>query len=96
VAYHANVVPIKGNENKRTQKASLSVNSPNCASKWLMCSWVLFPWSPKNFENLGILVPVDTGHSQISYHRDSDMTAPWVMLTPSLSRNAQLSHPLLC
>jgi hypothetical protein len=57
VAYHANVVPIKDNENKRTQNASVSANSPNCAKNWLMCLRVFFLWSPKKFANSGILVP---------------------------------------
>jgi hypothetical protein len=57
VAYHTNAVPVKDNENKRTQNASMSANSPNCAKNWPMCSRVLFPWSPENFANSGILVP---------------------------------------
>jgi hypothetical protein len=32
VTYHATVVPVKDNENKRTQNASVSANSPNCAT----------------------------------------------------------------
>jgi hypothetical protein len=43
VAYHANVVPVKDNENKRTRNASVSTNSPNCARNWHMCSRLLFP-----------------------------------------------------
>ena len=39
--YHANVVPVKDNENKRTRNVSVSANSPNCAKNWLMCSRVL-------------------------------------------------------
>jgi hypothetical protein len=57
VAYHANVVPVKDNENKRTRNAYVSANSPNRARNWSMCSPVLFPRSPENFANLGILVP---------------------------------------
>jgi hypothetical protein len=57
VAYHANVVPVKDNENKRTRNASVLANSPNCANNWPMCSRVFFPWSPENFANSGILVP---------------------------------------
>jgi hypothetical protein len=57
VAYHANAVPVKGKENKHTQNVSVSVNSPNCAKNWPMCSCMLFPWSPKNFANSVILVP---------------------------------------
>jgi hypothetical protein len=56
VTYHANAVPFKDNENKRTQNASVSTNSPNCARNWPKCSCVLFPWSPENFTNSGILV----------------------------------------
>jgi hypothetical protein len=36
VAYHANAVPVKDNENKRTRNASVSANSPNCAKNWPM------------------------------------------------------------
>jgi hypothetical protein len=57
VAYHANVVPVNDNENKRTRNASMSANSSNFARNWPMCSHVLFPWSPENFANSGILVP---------------------------------------
>jgi hypothetical protein len=57
VAYHVNAIHVKDNENKCTRNASVSTNSPNCAKNWYMCSLVLFPWSPKNFENSGILVP---------------------------------------
>jgi hypothetical protein len=56
VAYHVNAVLIKDNENKRTQNASLSANSPNCAKKWPMCSR-----SPENFVNSNILVPCGYG-----------------------------------
>jgi hypothetical protein len=31
VAYQANAVPVKDNENKRTLNASMLANSPNCA-----------------------------------------------------------------
>jgi hypothetical protein len=41
VEYHANVVVVKDNENKRTQNASVSANSPNCARNWPMCSHVV-------------------------------------------------------
>jgi hypothetical protein len=37
VAYHANVVLVNHNENKRTRNASVSANSPNCARNWPMC-----------------------------------------------------------
>jgi hypothetical protein len=61
VEYHANAVPVKGNENKRTRNASVSANSPNCAKNSSMCSRVLFSWSPENFANSGILVPCGYG-----------------------------------
>jgi hypothetical protein len=61
VAYHVNVVPVKDNENKRTQNASVSTNSPNYAKNWPMCSRVFLPWSPKTFANSGILVPCGYG-----------------------------------
>jgi hypothetical protein len=57
MAYHVNAVPVKNNENKRTRNTSVSANSLNCAKNWSMCSHVLFPWSPENFANSGILVP---------------------------------------
>jgi hypothetical protein len=57
VAYHENAVPVKDNENKRIQNASVSANSPNYAKNWPMCSRVFFSWSPKNFANSDILVP---------------------------------------
>jgi hypothetical protein len=56
VAYHVNAIPVKDNENKQTWNASVSTNSPNYAKNWLMCSRVLFPWSPKSFANSGIQV----------------------------------------
>ena len=43
VAYHANAVPVRDNENKRTRNASVSANSPNCAKNWPICSRVFFP-----------------------------------------------------
>jgi hypothetical protein len=61
VAYHVNAVPVKDNENKRTRNASVSANSPNCAKNWSICSRVLFPWSPENFVNSGIMVPYGYG-----------------------------------
>jgi hypothetical protein len=61
VAYHANEVPVKDNENKRTRNASVSANSPNCAKNWPMSSRVLFPWSSEIFANSGILVPYGYG-----------------------------------
>jgi hypothetical protein len=61
VAYHANVIPVKDNENKRTWNASVSANSPNCAKNWPMCSRALFPWSPENVVNSSILVPCGYG-----------------------------------
>jgi hypothetical protein len=47
VAYHANAVPAKDNENKRTRNAYVSTNSPNCTKNCPMCLRVLFPWSSK-------------------------------------------------
>jgi hypothetical protein len=91
VAYHANAVPVKDNENKRTRNASVSVNSPNCAKNWPIYSRVFFPWSPENFENLGILVPWGMGDDQIDCHKVSDMIAPQV---PCLLR-AYLGTPRL-
>jgi hypothetical protein len=61
VVYHANVVPVKDNENKRTRNTSILANSPNCAKNWPICSRVLFHWSPENFVNFGILVPYGYG-----------------------------------
>jgi hypothetical protein len=61
VAYHANTVPVKVNENRCTRNASVPANSHNCAKNWPMCSCVLFPWSPENFANSGILVPCGYG-----------------------------------
>jgi hypothetical protein len=58
LAYHAKVVPVWDSENKRTQNASISANLPNRAKNWHICSCVLLPWSPKNFVNSGILVPM--------------------------------------
>jgi hypothetical protein len=56
VVYHANAVPVRDIENKRTWNVSVSANSPYYARNWPMCSCVLLPWSPKKFANLGILV----------------------------------------
>jgi hypothetical protein len=56
VAYHANAIHVKDNENKHTRYASVSTNSANCTKNWPMCSHVLFLWSPENFANSGILV----------------------------------------
>jgi hypothetical protein len=61
VGYHANAIPVKDNENKCTRNASVSANSPNCSKSWPMCSRVLFPWSPENFANSGILVSYEYG-----------------------------------
>jgi hypothetical protein len=65
VAYYVNAVPIKDNENKRIQNASVSSNSPNCAKNWSMCSRVVFSWSLENFANSGILVPCGYGSRSI-------------------------------
>ena len=46
MAYHANTVPVKDNENKRTRNASVSANSPNCARNWPcvhVCSFLGHP-----------------------------------------------------
>ena len=43
MAYHANAVPVKDNEN-----ASVSANSPNCAKNWPMCLRVC--WGPSASE----------------------------------------------
>jgi hypothetical protein len=46
VAYHANEIPIKDNENKRTLNTSVSANSPNCAKNGLcvcVCSFLGHP-----------------------------------------------------
>jgi hypothetical protein len=61
VAYQADAVHVKDNENKRTRNASVLVNSHNCAKNWSTCSRVLFPWSPENFANSVILVPCGYG-----------------------------------
>jgi hypothetical protein len=61
VAYHANAVLIKDNENKRTWNASVSAISHNCANNWHMCSRVLLPWLPENFANSDILIPCGYG-----------------------------------
>jgi hypothetical protein len=61
VAYQANAVPVKGNENERTRNASVLANSPNYAKNWSTCSRVLVSWSPENFVNSGILVPCGYG-----------------------------------
>jgi hypothetical protein len=47
VAYHANAVPVKDNENKHTRNASVSANSPNCAKHRPMCSRMFFLGHPK-------------------------------------------------
>jgi hypothetical protein len=90
VAYHANAVPVKYNENKRTRNASVSTNSPS-AKNWPMCSRMFFPWSPKIFANSCILVPLGMGGDQIGCHKVSDMIAPQV---PCLLR-AYLGTPRL-
>jgi hypothetical protein len=65
LAYHVKVVPVWDSENKHTQNASISANLPNRAKNWHICSCVLLPWSPKNFVNLGILVPMGMGLNRI-------------------------------
>jgi hypothetical protein len=71
VAYHANAV--HDNENKRTRNTSMSANSSNCAKNWPLCLCVFLPWSPKNFANLGILVPCG---GQIGCCKVFDITIP--------------------
>lgn len=80
---------MKDNENKRTQKASLSTNSPNCAMNWAICSFVLLPCSPKNLEKPGILVSCGykTMSNQLSYGFRYDYLE-LVILNTSLSQNA--------
>jgi hypothetical protein len=94
---HANVVPVKDNENKRTQNASVSANSPNYAKNWPMCSRVFFPWSPKILRIRVSWFPVGMGGDQISCHKVSDMIAPQ---GPCLLRaylgTPQLFPPSLC
>jgi hypothetical protein len=76
VAYHANVVPFKDNENKRTRNASVSVNSLNCAKNWPMCSLCSFLGHPKNLRIRVSWFPVGMGGGKIDCHKASDMTAP--------------------
>jgi hypothetical protein len=55
-------VLVRDKENKRTQNASLSVNSPSYAKNYPMCSCVILPHSPENLEKKsGILVPCGFG-----------------------------------
>jgi hypothetical protein len=54
VAYHANAVPIRDNENKQTRNAFVSANSPNCARNWPMCSCMLLPYSPEIFAKIWV------------------------------------------
>jgi hypothetical protein len=70
-------------------KASLSTNSPNCARNLPICSYVLLPCSPENFEKSGILVPCGYGtmSNQLSYGFRYDCLV-LVILTLSLSWNA--------
>jgi hypothetical protein len=76
VAYHANTVPVKDNENKRTRNASVSANSPNCAKNWPMCSRVFFLGRPKILRIRVSSFPGGTGCDQIGCHKVSDMIAP--------------------
>jgi hypothetical protein len=90
VAYQANVVPVKDNENKCTRNASMSANSPNWAKIRPMCSCRVCSFIDL-LKTLRIRVswfPVGMGGGQIGCHKVSDMTAPpGIMLTPRLSRN---------
>jgi hypothetical protein len=88
VAYHANAVPIKDNENKRTRNASgrpillIALRNGLCAHA---CSFLGHP----KFLRIRVSgAPMGMGGGRIGYHKVSDMTAPGTMLTPSLSRNA--------
>jgi hypothetical protein len=76
VAYHANTVPVKDNENKRMRNASVSANSPNCAKNWHMCSCVFFLGHPKILRIRISWFPVGMGGDQIGCHKVSDMIAP--------------------
>jgi hypothetical protein len=76
VVYHANAVPVKDNENKRTRNASMSANSPNCAKNWPICSHVFFLGHPKNLQIRVSWFSVGMGGDQIGCHKVSDMIAP--------------------
>jgi hypothetical protein len=47
VAYLANAVLVKDNENRRTRNASVSANSPNCANIGLCVRACFFLGHPK-------------------------------------------------
>jgi hypothetical protein len=76
VAYHANAVPVRDNENKRTRNASVSANSPNCAKNWPMCCACSFLDHPKILRIRVSWFPVGMGGDQISCHKVSDTIAP--------------------
>ena len=95
-AYHAKAVPVRDKENKRTQNASPSANSPRCARNWPICSCVLLPFSLENLENSRILAPC--GYGTMSYRwsygfwYDCPILAT---LTPSLSQNRSTISSLI-
>jgi hypothetical protein len=82
-------VPVRDNEDKRTQKTLLSANSPNCARNWPTWSWVLLVPSPENLVKFGTLVPRGYGMTSqrgsygLWYYCPSPNT-----LTPNLSQNS--------
>jgi hypothetical protein len=76
MAYHANAVPVKDNENKRTRNASVSANSPNCAKTDLCVRVCSFLGHPKILRIRVSWFPMGVGGGQIGYHKVSDMTAP--------------------
>jgi hypothetical protein len=77
VAYHANAVPVKDNENKCMRNASVSANSPNCVLKiglyFHVCS---FLDHPKILRIRVSWFPVGMGGDQIGCHKVFDMIAP--------------------
>jgi hypothetical protein len=76
VAYHANAIPVKDNENKRTRNASVSANSPNCARNWPCVHVCSFLGHPKILRIRVSWSPVGMGGGQISCYKASDMTVP--------------------
>jgi hypothetical protein len=73
VAYHANEVPVKDNENKRTRNASVSANSSNCAKTGLCVRACFFLGHPKILQIRVSWFPVGMGGDQIGCHKVSDM-----------------------
>jgi hypothetical protein len=73
VAYHANAVPVKDNENKCTRcwpVLLIVLRTGLCAH---VCS---FLGHPKTLRIRVFWSPVGMGDGQIGYHKVSDMTAP--------------------